>query len=73
MTPLPPISGKECVKVLQRMGFYIKRQHGSHIIMRIDNPFHQVVVPDHSTLDRGTLRAILKQANITVDDFVTHL
>jgi predicted RNA binding protein YcfA (HicA-like mRNA interferase family) len=54
---------------LNGFGFYQKRQHGSHIILRRDDPFSQVVVPDHKMLDRGTLRAILRQANITVDEF----
>jgi len=54
---------------LNGFGFYQKRQHGSHIILRRDDPFAQVVVPDHKILDRGTLRAILRQANVTVDEF----
>ena len=53
----------------QKSGFEIKRQHGSHIILRRDNPFAQVVVPDHSELDTGTLRAILRQAGIDPEDF----
>jgi predicted RNA binding protein YcfA (HicA-like mRNA interferase family) len=57
------------VRVLNGFGFYQKRQHGSHIILRRDDPFSQVVVPDHKMLDRGTLRAILRQANVTVDEF----
>ena len=52
MTKLPVVSGKECVKALRRAGFQIKRQEGSHIILRRDSPFAQVVVPDHRELDR---------------------
>ena len=37
--------------------------------MRRDNPFAQLIVPDHKELDRGTLRAIIRQANLTVDEF----
>ena len=69
MSRLPQISGRDCVRVLNGFGFYQKRQHGSHIILRRDDPFAQVVVPDHKILDRGTLRAILRQANLTVDEF----
>lgn len=69
MSGLPQISGRDCVRVLNGFGFYQKRQHGSHIILRRDDPFSQVVVPDHKMLDRGTLRAILRQANLTVDEF----
>ncbi|AFZ51701.1 YcfA-like protein [Dactylococcopsis salina PCC 8305] len=38
MSKLPQISGKKCIKTLQKLGFYIKRQKGSHIILRRDNP-----------------------------------
>ena len=54
MNKLPMISGRECVKVLQKAGFFLKRQHGSHMILRRNSPFSQVVVPDHKELDRGT-------------------
>ncbi|WP_420629135.1 type II toxin-antitoxin system HicA family toxin [Candidatus Leptofilum sp.] len=73
MSKLPQISGQECVKVLQKAGFYIKRQKGSHIILRRDEPFAQLVVPDHKQLDRGTLRAIIRQADMSVDEFVNYL
>jgi predicted RNA binding protein YcfA (HicA-like mRNA interferase family) len=69
MTGLPRVSGKRCVRALQRAGFILKRQEGSHIILRRSDPFAQIVVPDHKELDRGTLRAILRQAGIPVNDF----
>lgn len=70
MTKVPRISGRECVKALNAVGFYLKRQEGSHLILRRDEPFAQVVVPDHRELDRGTLRAIIRQAGLSVDEFV---
>ncbi len=70
MSKLPRISGRECVKALVKVGFYLKRQEGSHMILRRDNPFAQTVVPDHTELDRGTLRAIIRQAGLSVDEFV---
>ena len=70
MSKLPRISGRECVKALEKGGFYFKRQEGSHMILRRDNPFGQVVVPDHGELDRGTLRGIIRQAGLGVDEFV---
>jgi predicted RNA binding protein YcfA (HicA-like mRNA interferase family) len=70
MSKLPRISGRECVKALERASFYFKRQAGSHIILRRDDPFAQVVVPDHKELDRGTLRAIIRHAGLSVDEFV---
>lgn len=69
MSKLSRLSGRDCVKALAKAGFYQKRQHGSHIILRRDNPFAQLVVPDHKELDGGTLRAILRQANLSVDEF----
>ena len=43
------------------------------MIMRRDDPFAQVVVPDHNEIDRGTLRAIIRQAGLSVGEFVTLL
>ncbi len=73
MSKLPRISGRECVKALEKTGFYFKRQEGSHIILRRDDPFAQTVVPDHKELDRGTLRAIIRQAGLSVGEFVNLL
>ena len=70
MSRLPSISGRECRRALEKHGFYLKRQHGSHMILRRDDPFAQVVVPDHKELDRGTLRAIVRQAGLSVSEFV---
>jgi predicted RNA binding protein YcfA (HicA-like mRNA interferase family) len=73
MSKLPVISGHKCVRVLERAGFYLKRQTGSHLVLRRDEPFAQVVVPDHRVLDRGTLRAIIRQAGLSVEEFVSLL
>ena len=70
MSGLPRTSGRDCVKALGKVGFYLKRQHGSHLILRRDDPFAQVVVPNHRELDRGTLRAIIRQAGLSVNEFV---
>ena len=47
-----------------------RSQHGSHMIMRRDEPFAQTVVPAHREIDRGTLRAILRQIDLSVEDFI---
>lgn len=74
MTKLPrELSGKEVVKALQRAGFYVKRQKGSHIVLRRDNPFAQVVVPDHKSVDTGTLATILDGADLSVEDFIKRI
>ena len=69
MSKLPRISGRECVKALNAVGFYLKRQEGSHLVLRRDDPFAQVVVPDHKALDRGTLRAIISRTGLSVEEF----
>jgi predicted RNA binding protein YcfA (HicA-like mRNA interferase family) len=58
------------MKALERAGFVVKRQEGSHVILRRVEPFAQLVVPDHKELDRGTLRAIIRQADLTVEEFL---
>ena len=71
MSKLPRgMSGKEVVKALRRAGFYVKRRKGSHIVLRRDSPFAQVVVPDHKSVDTGTLATILNGANLSVEDFI---
>ncbi|MFB0515700.1 MAG: type II toxin-antitoxin system HicA family toxin [Candidatus Neomarinimicrobiota bacterium] len=73
MSKLPVISGRKCVHALEKAGFYQKRQTSSHMILRRDDPFAQVVVPDHKALDRGTLRAIIRQAGLSADEFIRFL
>jgi predicted RNA binding protein YcfA (HicA-like mRNA interferase family) len=55
---------------LEKAGFYLKRRESSHMVVRRDEPFAQVVVPDHHELDRGTLRSIIRHAGIDVDEFI---
>lgn len=73
MSKLPAISGRECVKALEKLGYYVRRQEGSHIILRRDDPFSQTVVPNHKVLDRGTLKAILRQIDLSLPDFLNLL
>lgn len=73
MSKLPSISGKECIKALEKIGFYQKRQESSHIIMRRDEPFAQVVVPNHSEIAKGTLRAIIRDIELSVQEFIALL
>ena len=70
MSKLPVLSGKKCIKALGKAGFYFKRQEGSHVTLRRDEPFCQLIVPLHKELDRGTLRAIIRQAELSVNEFI---
>ncbi|MCP2731535.1 type II toxin-antitoxin system HicA family toxin [Limnofasciculus baicalensis] len=73
MSKLPSISGRDCVKALQKVGFYQKRRESSHVILRRNDPFAQVVVPDHQELSKGTLRAIIRDADLSIEEFITLL
>jgi len=70
LTKLPRVSGRECIDALRRAGFTVRRQESSHIVLRRNDPLTQLVVPDHRELDRGTLRAIIRQSELTVEEFV---
>ena len=72
MSKLPVISGREIVKVLTRIGFEIVGRSGSHIRLkrRRDKELLIVIVPMHRELAKGTLRSILRQANLTHEDLL---
>ncbi|MFN2351677.1 MAG: type II toxin-antitoxin system HicA family toxin [Kiritimatiellia bacterium] len=69
MPPLPVISGRHAVKVFEAAGWRIARQRGSHIIMTKLDGFVTLAVPDHNELARGTLRKLIRLADMTVDHF----
>ncbi|MBC7869454.1 MAG: type II toxin-antitoxin system HicA family toxin [Chitinophagaceae bacterium] len=73
MSRLPQVSARECVNALQRGGFKQRRQTGSHIVMQRDDPYAVAVVPNHNPIGKGTLRSIIKQAGLTVDEFLALL
>jgi predicted RNA binding protein YcfA (HicA-like mRNA interferase family) len=70
MSRLPDVSGAELVKALQRAGFAILRQQGSHVSMeKIDSAgAWRTIVPMHREVARGTLHDILKQTGLTRDE-----
>lgn len=73
MSKLPVISGANCIKALEKAGFSVRRQKGSHVMLRRDNPYALVVVPDHKALKPGTLRKIIRDTGLTVDEFIVLL
>lgn len=79
MPKLPRIKSKEAIKALERLGFNKASQKGSHIKMRKQLNDEQktwvsCVVPLHNkTLAVGTLKSILNQANISIEDFISNL
>jgi predicted RNA binding protein YcfA (HicA-like mRNA interferase family) len=67
MATLPIISGRDAVKAFEKLGFVFHRQKGSDIILYHPNGRH-LSVPDHRELDRGTLRALIRGAGVTVEN-----
>lgn len=68
---LPHISGAEAIRALQKLGFVIVRQKGSHVILRRGST--GCVVPNHKELKTGTLSGALKQSGISVEEFMAAL
>ncbi len=67
MSVLPVVSGREVVKALEKIGYAFDRQRGSHMILRQQTPpQRRLTVPDHKEVAKGTLRAIFRQAGLTV-------
>lgn len=64
------VSGRECVRALERAGFYLKRQEGSHMILRRDNPFAQVVVRSSSPITENWTGAHEAYPELTREDVV---
>jgi predicted RNA binding protein YcfA (HicA-like mRNA interferase family) len=64
------MSGKEVIKVLESIGFVVSRQKGSHIILKrlISEDEQIILVPNHSTIDRGTLHSIYKKLILYVNE-----
>jgi predicted RNA binding protein YcfA (HicA-like mRNA interferase family) len=71
MPKLPVVSGAETVKALERLGYGVTRQRGSHIVLRKGSS--GCVVPNHHELKVGTLVGILKQAGVSPEDFIAAL
>jgi predicted RNA binding protein YcfA (HicA-like mRNA interferase family) len=73
MSPaLPVVSGRDAVKAFSRIGFVLQpgRGKGSHMVLVRMQPPAVLTVPDHRELRRGTLRALIRDAGISVDGFV---
>ena len=71
MPKLPVVSGKEAVKAFAKIGYEIDHQTGSHMILRQRNePHRRLSIPNHKELAKGTLRALIKEAGLTVEQFI---
>jgi len=72
MASLPVSKGRQAAKAFEKLGFLFSRQKRSHLILYHANGRH-LSLPDDKELDRGTLRALIRGAGITVEEFVAQL
>lgn len=69
MPPLPVISGAEAVRAFERAGWRRDRQRGSHVVLVKSGHISSLSVPQHRELAPGTLRSLIRAAQMNVDDF----
>lgn len=69
MRRLPSLSWQQVTKALEQAGFVFDRQKGSHMVYYQPETNHTVVVPRHRVIKAGTLREILREANLTREEF----
>jgi len=69
----PALSWREVVKVLTKVGYSIRRQSGSHIILHKSDPSNSIPVPKHNELKTGTLLAIIKCTGLSKEEFLKQL
>ncbi len=67
MPKFPGLSGAQIVRALERLGFVVARQSGSHIVMRRNG--QGCVVPNHKEVKVGTVNGVLRQAGVTAEEF----
>ncbi len=71
MPPLPVISGAEAVKAFGKIGYEFSHQTGSHMILRSQEPPHRhLSIPNHKELGRGLLRGLIRDAVLTIEEFL---
>ena len=74
MSPKPPLlSGNEVVRAFQRAGYHFVTQRGSHIKLYHPVTETTLIIPNHREVDRWTLKGILNDANMTVEEFTNFL
>jgi predicted RNA binding protein YcfA (HicA-like mRNA interferase family) len=67
---LPVVSGHDAVRVFRQVGYALDVQHGSHMILRHSSPtYRRLSIPNHKEPAKGTLRALIRDAGLTVDEF----
>ena len=70
MPRLPHISGAQAVKAFSKEGWSVARQRGSHAVMIKAGHNASLSIPQHPDLAPGTLRALIRAAGLTVEQFI---
>lgn len=73
MAPVPILSGQKVVRVFQKLGWQCVRQSGSHMILVKEGELVTLSVPNHREVAKGTLRSLIRNAGLTVDEFVAEI
>lgn len=73
MPSLPVLSGREVAKAFESLGWAVARHNSGHIILRKDGEMASLAVPDHKEVAKGTLRSLIRSANLTVPEFLAAL
>lgn len=68
MSELPVVSGKEAVRAFERLGYEVVRQRGSHVFMKSPGR-KSLSVPLNDPVKRGLLRSLIKDADLSVEEF----
>ena len=71
MPPVPLLRPREVVRAFERLGWSVARQRGSHIVMTKPGHIATLSVPDHPQVARGTLRALIAKAGLSVEEFAS--
>lgn len=70
MLPLPILSAREVIKALEKAGWKFARQKGSHVMLIKIGERRPLVMPNHKEIAKGTLRSIIREAGLTVQEFI---
>jgi len=70
MASIPALSGRKVVKVFKSFNWQVARQSGSHIIMVKETQIATLSIPNHKEVAKGTLRSLIRAANLSMAEFI---
>jgi len=73
MPQIPLLKPRQVVKAFKKLGWEVARQKGSHIILTKEGHIATLSVPNHPEVARGTLRALIARAGVTIEEFLATL